>query len=671
MSGSAEQFGKYILLEKLASGGMAEVYLALSTGAGGVSKFLAIKRILPQYSENQEFIEMFKEEAKIAVNLNHSNVTSIYDFGIERHQFFLVMEYVEGRNLRQTINEIKKNNIQISVENAVYIAKETAAGLDHAHRCIDGTTGRPLNITHRDMSPQNVMVSFEGEVKVIDFGIAKAETQMDSTRAGTLKGKFGYMSPEQADGQTIDLRTDIFSLGIVLWEMLASDRLFAAQNEAAILRKIRECHIPSIRKINPSVSPELERIINKALARDKSLRYQTAAAMHRDLSRYLNTEFPEFSPQDFSVFVKNLFAQHYTETKKRLVEYARMKSEMVEATQVTKTQTRTNNSRTGRERDRDRDRDDDDKKEFPTGIRSMTTDAKISLDKFKKDHVPTLERRADTPLMDNMPPGRSRSPSQNTNATRGSTHLTKSSRSISSKTHSSSTRRSITRAAFEDETDDFGTWVLRALIIICIIGGGYLYLNKSKNENQGANTGSSGSNVGTPPKNAEQNVDQASKVNYITVIDSNPSSAKIFIDGKEIGAYTPHRATLEGHKEFHLALKKDGYVTYETVKKLTENATTIRTTLQPLPRSAYINIAVVNGGAKPIIEVNGQRLSEKLPVQNYAIPANTRVSVKAYNPFSKLAAEEQVYLEAQQRKTVELVLQPKGRKPSKKPSQKK
>ena len=206
-----EQFGKYILLEKLATGGMAEVYLAKSTGANGVNKILAIKRILPQFSENREFIDMFKEEAKIAVNLNHSNVVSIFDFGIEKKQFFLVMEHVEGKNLRQIINELKRVSVSFTIEQVVYMIKEVAAGLDHAHRCIDGSTGRPLNITHRDMSPQNIMLSFDGEVKIIDFGIAKAETQLEVTKAGTLKGKFGYMSPEQAEGQPVDLRTDIFS----------------------------------------------------------------------------------------------------------------------------------------------------------------------------------------------------------------------------------------------------------------------------------------------------------------------------------------------------------------------------------------------------------------------------------------------------------------------------
>ena len=304
---AVEQFGKYLLLEKIAAGGMAEVYLAKATGATGLNKFFAIKRILPQFSSNEEFVAMFKDEANVAINLNHSNVVSIFDFGIERSQFYLVMDYVEGRNLRQIINELKKNNKSFSIDQALFMVKEASAGLDHAHRCTDSKSGRPLNITHRDMSPQNIMVSFEGEVKVIDFGIAKAETEQEETKAGTLKGKFGYMSPEQAEGLQIDPRTDVFALGIVLWELLANDRLFTGSNEAAILRKVRDCQIPSIRKVNPTVPPELERIVMKALAKDRNVRYQTAGNLHRDLNRFLNTQFPDFSPQDFSIFIRESF----------------------------------------------------------------------------------------------------------------------------------------------------------------------------------------------------------------------------------------------------------------------------------------------------------------------------------------------------------------------------
>lgn len=326
MASHFEQFGKYLLLEKLATGGMAEVFLSRQTGAEGIGKFCAIKRILPQFAESQDFIDMFREEAKIAINLNHSNVVSIHEFGVEKDQFFLVMDYVEGRNLRQILNKMKKSAAKFSVEQIVFIIKEVASGLEHAHRCIDGTTGKPLNITHRDMSPQNVMVSFEGEVKIVDFGIAKAETQSETTRAGTLKGKFGYMSPEQAEGQTVDLRTDVFSLGIVLWELLANDRLFIANNEINTLRKIRECQVPLLRKINPNIHPELERITKKALTRDRNLRYQTSGALHRDLNRFLNRQYPDFSHQDFSVFIRTLFNEELLTTRKRLIEYAQVPS---------------------------------------------------------------------------------------------------------------------------------------------------------------------------------------------------------------------------------------------------------------------------------------------------------------------------------------------------------
>ncbi len=303
---------------------MAEVFLGRGTGAGGIGKFFAIKRILPQYADSPEFIEMFKDEAKIAINLSHSNIVSIHEFGVEKGQFFLVMDYVEGRNLRQILNKMKKSAVQFSIDQIVFVIKEVGAGLDHAHRCIDGTTGKPLNITHRDMSPQNVMVSFEGEVKIVDFGIAKAESQIESTRAGTLKGKFGYMSPEQAEGQPVDLRTDVFSLGIVMWELLANDRLFVANNEINTLRKIRDCQIPSLRKLNPNIHTELERIVQKALARDRNLRYQTGAALHRDLNRFLNRQYPDFSAQDFSVFVKSVFADEILSLRKRLVEYSKV-----------------------------------------------------------------------------------------------------------------------------------------------------------------------------------------------------------------------------------------------------------------------------------------------------------------------------------------------------------
>lgn len=327
MSNKFETFGKYVLLEKLATGGMAEVFLARGSGASGIAKFFALKRILPQFSENPEFVDMFKNEAKIAINLKHSNIVSIHEYDEEKGTFYIAMDYVEGRNLRQILNKITKSGLPFSIEQVAFLIKEVAAGLDHAHHCIDGATGKPLNIIHRDMSPQNIMVSFDGEVKIIDFGIAKAEIQIENTRAGTLKGKFHYMSPEQADEQAVDLRSDIFSLGIVLWELLARDRLFVANNAENALRKIRDCQIPSLRKINPNIHSELERITMKALARDRGLRYQTCSAFHRDLNRFLNRQYPDFTAQDFAVLVKSVFAEEIMSLRKRLIAYSKVSPE--------------------------------------------------------------------------------------------------------------------------------------------------------------------------------------------------------------------------------------------------------------------------------------------------------------------------------------------------------
>ncbi len=595
-----EQFGKYILLEKLAMGGMAEVYLAKSTGANGVNKFLAIKRILPQYSENDEFIDMFKEEAKIAVNLNHSNVVSIFDFGIEEKQFFLVMEYVEGRNLRQIINELKKSNIHFTIEQIVYMIKEVAAGLDHAHRCIDGSTGRPLNITHRDMSPQNIMVSFEGEVKIIDFGIAKAETQLEATKAGTLKGKFGYMSPEQAEGQAVDLRTDIFSLGIVLWELLAYDRLFTASNEAAILRKIRDCQIPSIRKINPSVPTELERIVNKALQKDKSLRYQTAAAMHRDLNRFLNTEYPEFTPHDFSVFIKNTFVNAFQEQKRKLVEFSKIQNEDI-AKGLTKVTVTT---------------------QVPTATEEGFTPSPPA---SGGDYAPTV-------VADTKPPKSSPPKTVNTSTAIKSSEFT--------------------RSRYTPQPSNEVNYTLFGGVALFLVGalGLYFYM---KDPGTAPVKQPVAVSPGVKPS---QPIESASKVEHFVTVYSNPSAAEIKVNGQPTNLTTPAQIRVEGNKPFHLTLNKDNYLSYEQEVTVTQDGTTYKATLQPLPKAGYLSINIVQGGQNPVIEINGRRLGERPPITNYRIPAGIPVVVEARNPFTGASAKQTVVIGNNQKKSIELIL---------------
>lgn len=649
MSQAVEQFGKYILLERLAAGGMAEVYLSKSTGAVGVNKFVAIKRILPQYSDHQEFIEMFKEEAKIAVNLNHGNVVSIYDFGVERSQFFLVMEYVEGRNLRQILNELKKSNTQFTIEQIVYMMKEVAAGLDHAHRCLDGTTGKPLNIVHRDMSPQNIMVSFEGEVKIIDFGIAKAETQLEATKAGTLKGKYGYMSPEQADGQSIDTRTDIFSLGIVLWELLANDRLFTSNSEAAILRKIRECQVPSIRKINPSVPPELERIVNKALAKDKSLRYQTAAALHRDLNRFLNTQYPEFSPHDFSVFMKNAFSAAFLEQRRKLVEFAKIQATNPDdKTVVTQTDMRTQARAIPQSAPPVAD-EAEEKLNIDT-----STDIRVNLDNLKTPPKPAMPSAGQT----NTNITQTRTSATGTYAS-GTGTMTRTPSAISQ----GGTRTSIPRSASSSSMEDMTGLVMKAVIgLVVVVGGWWVYNNfvAKKTPKAPAVSGATTTAPNSPNTAANGGTQQldmaATSPEYTVTIYSSPDRARVVIDGVDTGEFTPARKTVKANTPFSLRLVKEGYTDLVTTITPTYEAYSFNGTLQRLPRVASVIINIVNGGANPELRIAGVPVNIKPTGDAYLIQAEVGVKIQALNKTTGLSAETTVTVPADQRKILDLYL---------------
>ena len=316
-----QQFGKYTILKKLAGGGMAEIFLACDLGPTGIGRFLAIKKALSHFSKNEEFIDMFKNEGKVACNLKHGNIAPIYEFGFESNQLYLSMEYISGRNLRELIRKTLASKTPIDVPFSVYMIKEVAAGLNYAHNAVDSSTGQPLHLIHRDISPQNIMISFDGEIKIIDFGIAKiADT--DLTKAGHLKGKFGYMSPEQARGEKLDLRGDIFCLGIILWELLANKRLFKCDNEMATLRKVQNCDIPSVQNINPQVSSSLEKIVLKTLKKNKNSRYNTALEFERDLNRLLTKKYPNFDRYDFSAFIKKIYAKDILKERETLKKYS-------------------------------------------------------------------------------------------------------------------------------------------------------------------------------------------------------------------------------------------------------------------------------------------------------------------------------------------------------------
>ena len=232
------RFGKYLLLEMIATGGVAQLFLAKITGVEGFEKLVAIKMILPHLSGEKELVTAFIDEAKLAALLSHQNIAQIYDFGLMENSYFIAMEYLFGKDLRHILQKAKEKEMPLGLEQALYITSRICSGLDYAHKMAD-FQGKPLHIIHRDISPQNILITYQGEVKIVDFGIAKAASQSTVTSDGAIKGKVAYMSPEQASGEKIDHRSDIFSTGILLYEMLTQKRMFTGDT-LEILDKARK-----------------------------------------------------------------------------------------------------------------------------------------------------------------------------------------------------------------------------------------------------------------------------------------------------------------------------------------------------------------------------------------------------------------------------------------------
>ncbi|MBI4238493.1 MAG: serine/threonine protein kinase [Deltaproteobacteria bacterium] len=300
--------GQYYLLEKLAQGGMAEIYKGLAYDLHGIKRIVVIKKILPHIAANREFIDMLIAEAKIAVMLTHGNIAQIYDLGKVGADYFIVMEYVPGWSVSQIQRECAARKLPIPIPFACYITAEIAAGLDYMHERTD-ERGEPLHIVHRDVSPQNVILSESGTVKIIDFGIAKARTKLETTDVGILKGKFAYMSPEHANGEAMDHRSDIFSLGVILHEMLAGVRLFKARDQRETLRNVRRCEPAVPSTLRPDVSPALDAIVLQSLAKACDARTASAGLLRGALLRLLHQTFPEFRPQDVVTFLHQLFGE--------------------------------------------------------------------------------------------------------------------------------------------------------------------------------------------------------------------------------------------------------------------------------------------------------------------------------------------------------------------------
>jgi len=313
-------FGKYYLLDRVSVGGMAEVYKAKSYGVEGFEKIIAIKRILPAMGEDRDFVKMFIDEAKIAGQLSHANICQIFELGRIETAHFIAMEYIWGKDLLQIQNRFRKLGERMPVAMACYVIARVCEGLHYAHKKRDAL-GRPLEIVHRDCSPQNMLISYEGEVKLIDFGIAKAASRSSRTNAGVLKGKFGYMSPEQVRGLPLDRRSDIFAIGTVLYETLTGQRLFLGESDFSTLERVRNADIVSPREICPEIPLAVDTIVMKALKRDPKDRYQWCSEMNADLRSFLGEQTAAFTNKNLSSWLRRTFAAELSREQELMEEY--------------------------------------------------------------------------------------------------------------------------------------------------------------------------------------------------------------------------------------------------------------------------------------------------------------------------------------------------------------
>lgn len=301
----AEQ--RYRVIDRLEAGGMAEVFRGEAASVQGFKKQVAIKRVLPHLAQNKSFIRMFLDEARLGARLNHANIVTVFDIGAADKTYFIVMEFVDGGNLKAVMEVMKAQRKRLGVKETLYIAIEVCRGLSYAHELVDDE-GEALNIVHRDISPPNILLTKRGEVKVTDFGLAKATTQLEKTDPGVVKGKFSYLSPEAASGNSVDHRADLFAVGIIIWECLAGKRLFLGDSDYDTVKSVQKAVVPSLVGTNPDVDDELQGILEKAMAREPGDRYQTALEMEDALTDYLYGHRLKVTSGDMGKLVRDVIA---------------------------------------------------------------------------------------------------------------------------------------------------------------------------------------------------------------------------------------------------------------------------------------------------------------------------------------------------------------------------
>lgn len=631
-----QRFGKYLILDHLVDGGMAKICRARYLGEQA-NKVVAIKMVQQQFSSDEAFVRMFQDELNITFGMLHPNIMQVYDYGKTNGQLYTAMEYIHGANLKQYLDRLKEKKVVFPVEISCYIISQVCLGLHYAHTFTDKLTGKPYNIVHRDISPHNIMLTYDGAVKVIDFGIAKANTNSEATQAGTIKGKLSYLAPEYLDGLELDARYDEFAVGITLWELLCSRKLFQAPNDLAVLKQIQACKIAPPSTINPSVPKELDAIVMKALSKDRANRYENLDQMNRALVRFLYSQYPDFNASDLSTFAEDLFKNEIASDRIKFVDYGKLDTQKYieemknEENGIAPTAKKETSKNKPEERIQSIEIDMGPTSGYATGLDLRP--------EWEKSSTPKLPR------------------SSNANpktTVRSSRSLNASQKNLKDKTNSRLTRKEINGSSAEGEASS-----ARKVFFILVAASfaAFSYMKPQYTEKFGFNlrkivhgdSDSTARSISSVPNQKKGSVREAGNQETIDLADR---AGKIFLKGVDVSMevfiddvkyeYVGSPLRVELGKEITLVVKKVGYTPYTNTVTLTKNDSSAVFEVPELEkaRNGLLTTSMnYTAGSKLIYKEGGQTIERDLPFKDLQIPEG-KYRAKIVNPI--LGTEKRV-----------------------------
>ena len=633
-----QRFGKYLILDHLVDGGMAKICRARYLGEQA-NKMVAVKMVQPQFSNDEAFVRMFQDEINVTFGMLHPNIMQVYDYGKTNGQLYTAMEYIHGANLKQYLDRLKEKKVVFPVEISCYIISQVCLGLHYAHTFTDKLTGKPYNIVHRDISPHNIMLTYDGAVKVIDFGIAKANTNSEQTQAGTIKGKLSYLAPEYLDGLELDARYDEFAVGITLWELLCSRKLFQAANDLAVLKQIQACKIVPPSSINPSVPKELDAIVMKALSKDRAHRYDNLDQMNRALVRFLYSQYPDFNASDLNTFSEDLFQKEIESDRTKFVDYGKIDTQKYI---------------------------DEMKNEEKTGrvSKGAVAAAKPKLEE-RAAKVREIELAVDSSQVMGIEIEKTGIDKTNTrklnktavNPTKGPTKATKS--GSSSPGLKTGKERTSSRVISKKEIEEAAEASSSRTIIILIIAASFAAFAYIQPEMVEGMTGinlhkmihgdtNAGRDISSVPqankRNQNTNTQVTAPVTEQTgkvILSGVDVSMEVYVDGHKVD-YVGSPLRVELGKEVNVVVKKAGFLPYTQKMTLTKDHNSEVVNVPDLERARTGLLTTsqnYTAGSKLIYEESGQMIERDLPFKDMQIPEGS-YHAKIVNPI--LGTEKKV-----------------------------